>query len=71
MCTDDSGDCLGFSWAIGHAVKIGRSSFRRQRPVGPDAVAKSMDFIVSENTDLLSTTWRAPHFRGCIWHALT
>ncbi len=50
-------------------------SFRRQRLVGPDAMAfpatNSMHFIVSETTDLLSTTWRASHFRGCIWHALT
>jgi hypothetical protein len=47
----------------------------RQRLVGRDAVVfpatKSMDFIVSETTDSLSTTWRAPHFLGRIWHALT
>ena len=56
-------------------AKIGRTSLPSPTIRCSDVVIfpanKSMDFIVSAPTELLTDTWRTPHFRGRIWHALT
>jgi hypothetical protein len=35
------------------------------------ATSESMNFIVSATTESLSSTWRAPRYRGRLLHALT